>query len=251
MDNNSELENELIKKIVPSKLPVHIAIIMDGNGRWARERGFRDRTKGHEYATTAVRETVRVCNDISIKYLSHFAFSTENWKRPKREVNTLMYLLNKYLKLELKEMLDNNIKLVASGRLDDLPINVRKTLNDVMQKTEKNNGLVLNFCLSYSGRSEIIDAIKKILASNTKNKIDLSKVEENFFRQYLYKPEIPDPDLLIRTSGEVRVSNFFLWQLAYTEIYVTDVLWPDFRKKDLLEAIIDYQKRERRFGKIN
>jgi len=251
MDNKSELEKELIKKIVPSKLPVHIAIIMDGNGRWARERGFRDRTKGHEYATTAVRETVRICNDIGIKYLSLFAFSTENWKRPKEEVNTLMYLLNKYLKLELKEMLDNNIKLVASGRLDDLPQNVRKTLNDVIQKTEKNNGLILNFCLSYSGRSEILDTVKKILAINAKNEIDPSKIEDDFFRQYLYKPEIPDPDLLIRTSGEVRVSNFFLWQLAYTEIYVTDVLWPDFRKKDLLEAIIDYQKRERRFGKIN
>lgn len=251
MDNKSELETELIKKIVPSKLPVHIAIIMDGNGRWARERGFRDRTKGHEYATTAVRETVRICNDIGIKYLSLFAFSTENWKRPKEEVNTLMYLLNKYLKLELKEMLDNNIKLVASGRLDDLPQNVRKTLNDAIQKTEKNNGLILNFCLSYSGRSEILDTIKKILAINAKNAIDPSKIEDDFFRQYLYKPEIPDPDLLIRTSGEVRVSNFFLWQLAYTEIYVTDVLWPDFRKKDLLEAIIDYQKRERRFGKIN
>jgi len=251
MDNYSESEKELLKKIESSKLPAHIAIIMDGNGRWARERGFKDRTKGHEYATTAVRESVKICSDLGIKYLSLFAFSTENWQRPKKEVNTLMRLLNKYLKLELKELLENNIKLVASGRLDDLPSNVRKTLLDVIKQTEKNTGLVVNFCLSYSGRSEIIDAIKKILSQNRMNEILPDKIGENFLKDYLYQPTIPDPDLLIRTSGEFRISNYFLWQLAYTEIYVTDILWPDFRKKDLLKAVVDYQKRERRFGRIN
>ncbi len=246
MKNKTEPKDELVSKIDRGKLPVHIAIIMDGNGRWARQKGYKDRTKGHEYAINAVKAAVRTCGEIGIKYLSLFAFSTENWNRPKREVNFLMFLLNKYLKSESKELLDNNIKLIVSGRSNDLPSNVQKTLQDIINITKNNDGLVVNFCLSYSGRVEIIDAINKILTQKPQNKID-----EKTFINFLYNPQIPDPDLLIRTSGEFRISNYFLWQLAYTEIYITNVLWPDFSRKDLLEAIIDYQKRDRRFGRID
>lgn len=225
------------------KIPQHIAIIMDGNGRWAKKKGL-PRIEGHRAAIEAVRSTVEAAAKLKIKYLSLFAFSTENWKRPEEEVSALMELLKIYLDKELETMQKNNISFNYIGRIKELDGEVQKKLQYTREETKNNTGLKLYLALNYSGRAEIIDAAKKILQNPPE------KIDEGIFSNYLYDPDLPEPDLLIRTSGEMRISNFFLWQIAYTEIYVTEVLWPDFREKHLIEAIKDFQKRERRFGGI-
>ncbi|MEO0088994.1 MAG: isoprenyl transferase [candidate division WOR-3 bacterium] len=230
---------------MPEKIPTHIAIIMDGNGRWAKKRNL-PRYFGHRAGVDSVREVVRNCAKLGIKYLTLFVFSTENWERPKREVNALMGLLKKLLKSEAKELNENNVRVKAIGQIEKLPKDVKKNLEELIELTRNNTGLTLVLSLSYGGRQEILDAIKKILKKN----LEPEKLNEEEFRKFLYDPEIPDPDLLIRTGGEYRISNFLLFQSAYTEFYFTKTLWPDFREKDLLLAIEDYQKRKRKFGRV-
>jgi len=240
----------LIEKINKDNLPKHLAIIMDGNGRWAKQKGLL-RAFGHENGTKSVRLTVETCAKLGIKNLTLYAFSTENWNRPKLEVDTLMKLLISSLKNELQTLLDNNIRLNSIGNLEMLPKSAQKELLDVIKKTEKNSRMVLTLALSYGSREEIISAIKKISDKVKNNIISLDSIDESIINQHLYTQNLPDVDLLIRTSGEHRISNFLLWQIAYAELYFTDVLWPDFKEDDLYEAIISYQKRERRFGKTS
>lgn len=227
-----------------SSLPKHIAIIMDGNGRWAKQRHL-PRIIGHRAGMKAVRGVVEGCVDLGIEILTLYAFSTENWSRPQREVEALMRLLREYLRKEIRELKDKGVRLKVIGRKNGLPGIVQKELDLAEEQTKDNSKLLLNLALNYGGRQEIVDGINKILATPPSLPID-----EEIFSSYLYTAGIPDPDLLIRTSGEYRLSNFLLWQIAYTEIYVTPTLWPDFRKKDLVEALESYQKRERRFGGI-
>jgi undecaprenyl diphosphate synthase len=236
-----------MQKIGYQKLPQHIAIIMDGNGRWAEKHAF-GRITGHKRGTKSVKLTVRACREIGIKYLTLYAFSVENWLRPKEEVDALMDLLGKYLRSELQDMLDNDIRLTAIGNIEALEEPVREILKETMNKTAHNKGMVLNLALSYGGRDEIIEAVKGILKDSEYGKITSKDLTKELFSRYLYTVDLPDPDLLIRTSGEYRLSNFLLWQTAYTELYFTDVLWPDFRQKHLIDAIADFQRRERRFG---
>ena len=233
--------------IDPNKLPRHIAIIMDGNGRWAKKKNL-GRISGHLKGVDAVREVVTACRELGIKVLTLYAFSIENWKRPAEEVMALMKLLKEYLIKETEEMIQNNIRLNAIGRLEDLPPDVQDVLKKTMEKTEKCDGMILNLALSYGGRSEILHAIQGILSDFGKGRIQSEEMNIQRFSQYLWTKGLPDPDLLIRTSGELRVSNFLLWQIAYTELYVTETLWPDFDRRELLKAIADYQSRERRFG---
>lgn len=228
-------------------LPHHIAIIMDGNGRWAKRRSLK-RLKGHQEGAESVRVIVRTCREIGIKILTLYAFSTENWRRPHHEVKALMTLLKKFLRSELQEMLDNNIRLNAIGQIRRLPEDVQDVLKATMEATQYNTGMLLNLALSYGGRDEIVNAAKKVALDVQKGLMNADDITPQLFSGYLYTKEMPDPDLLIRTSGEMRISNFLLWQIAYSEIYITDILWPDFRKDALLEAVRDYQKRERRFG---
>lgn len=230
-----------------NNLPKHIAIIMDGNGRWARKRGL-PRVMGHRAGIKSVRETVTTCAEFGIKALTLYAFSKENWQRPRKEVNTLMSLLKQYLDKEEKELMDNNIKFISIGEKEQLPKKVQERLNQVEKLTKNNTGLILNLALNYGSRTEIVDAARKIAALVKDNNLKLEELDEKSFSKFLYTKDLPDPDLLIRTSGEMRVSNFLLWQISYAEIYVTKKLWPDFRKKDLIMAIKDFQKRERRFG---
>ena len=236
-----------MEEIDREKLPSHIAIIMDGNGRWARKK-FLNRISGHMKGVDAVREVVTACRELGIKALTLYAFSEENWKRPKEEVTALMGLLKKYLLKEQAEMLKNQIRLSVIGRMEDLPPAVQKTLIETIKKTKQCDGMILNLALSYSGRSEILHAVQDILSDFEKGRIRKEEIDPKRFSQYLWTRDIPDPDLLIRTSGECRISNFLLWQIAYTELYVTDTLWPDFDREELLKAIADYQSRERRFG---
>jgi undecaprenyl diphosphate synthase len=236
-----------MEEIDKENLPHHVAIIMDGNGRWAKKK-FLNRISGHIKAVNAVRVVVTACRELGIKVLTLYAFSTENWKRPADEVNALMGLLKEYLQKECKEMVQNNIKLNAIGRIEDLPLDVQNTLQETMKKTEHCDGMILNLALSYGGRSEILHAVHGILSDFQEGKIKQKDITIQRFSQYLWTHGIPDPDLLIRTSGEFRISNFLLWQIAYTELYVTNTLWPDFNRKELLMAIADYQSRERRFG---
>ena len=240
----------LIEKINKDNLPKHLAIIMDGNGRWAKQKGLL-RAFGHENGTKSVRLTVETCAKLGIKNLTLYAFSTENWNRPKLEVDTLMKLLISSLKNELQTLLDNNIRLNSIGNLEMLPKSAQKELLDVIKKTENNSRMVLTLALSYGSREEIISAIKKISDKVKNNIISPDSIDESIINQHLYTQNLPDVDLLIRTSGEHRISNFLLWQIAYAELYFTDVLWPDFKEDDLYEAIISYQKRERRFGKTS
>jgi undecaprenyl diphosphate synthase len=230
-----------------NKLPRHIAIIMDGNGRWAKKKSL-SRISGHLKGVDAVKGVVTGCRELGIKVLTLYAFSIENWKRPAEEVMALMKLLKEYLIKETEEMIQNNIRLNAIGRLRDLPSDVQDVLKETMQKTEKCDGMILNLALSYGGRSEILHAIQGILSDLQKGRIQSEEINIQRFSQYLWTKGLPDPDLLIRTSGELRVSNFLLWQIAYTELYVTETLWPDFDRDELLKAIADYQSRERRFG---
>ncbi len=249
-DELNEVERELLVSIDPAKLPHHVAIIMDGNGRWAKQRGYLDRIRGHEAGIESVRVAVRACGELGVKALTLYAFSVENWKRPKREVDALMGLLKRFLRDEIPELNENNVRLVVSGRVNDLSEDVRAELSRTMEATSPNTGLVLNLALSYGGRAEIVDAVRAIVEDVQSGRLAPDNINEALFSQYLYHPELGDPDLLIRTSGEMRVSNFLLWQIAYTEFYVTPVLWPDFRRADLYRAILDYQRRERRFGEV-
>jgi len=237
----------MTEEIDKEKLPRHIAIIMDGNGRWAKKKSL-NRIRGHIKGVNAVRQVVTACRELGIKVLTLYAFSIENWRRPSEEVNALMGLLKEYLQKECKEMVQNNIRLNAIGRIEDLPFDVQMTLRDTMRKTEGCDGMILNLALSYGGRSEIIHAVQGILSDLQKGKVKPEEITIHRFPEYLWTYGIPDPDLLIRTSGEYRISNFLLWQIAYTELYVTETLWPDFDRKELLKAIADYQARERRFG---
>ena len=236
-----------MEEIDKEKLPRHIAIIMDGNGRWAKKKNL-NRISGHIKGVDAVREIVTACRELGIKVLTLYAFSIENWRRPNDEVAALMGLLREYLSKEREEMVQNNIRLSAIGRIEDLPLEVQNTLRETSKKTEQCDGMILNLALSYGGRSEILHAIQGILSDFQKGKIKPEEVNLQRFSQYLWTRGIPDPDLLIRTSGEFRISNFLLWQIAYTELYVTETLWPDFDRKELLKAIAAYQSRERRFG---
>lgn len=236
-------------EIDKNNLPEHIAIIMDGNGRWAKERGF-PRVAGHRAGMKSVKETVRLCNDLGIKVLTLYAFSTENWTRPQKEISTLMRILREYLRKEINELHQKNVKIDFMGRIDELPELVQQDLKLAKEKTANNTGLLLNVALNYSGRADIIDGVKKLIIDIENKKCRKEDVNEALFEKYLYTTDLPEPDLLIRTSGEMRISNFLLWQIAYTEIYVTPTYWPDFSKEHLLSAIIDYQKRERRFGGV-
>jgi len=236
--------------IDPEKLPKHIAIIMDGNGRWAKQRG-KLRVFGHENGVEAVRKSVEHCARLQIEYLTLYAFSTENWNRPKFEVETLMRLLVASLRKELKTLTKNNIRLKAIGRLDFLPKKVSKELTEVIEKTSTNTGMTLTLALSYGSREEIKTAIKEIGAKVKNNIISPENIDEAVINNHLYTHFLPDVDLLIRTSGERRISNFLLWQIAYAELYFIDVFWPDFSEQHLMQAIISYQNRERRFGKTS
>jgi len=233
-----------------NNLPSHIAVIMDGNGRWAKKKGAM-RIFGHRNAIQAVKDVTESCGELGIKYLTLYAFSTENWSRPKEEVDGLMELLVSTIKQEIKTLMDNNVKLITIGNTAHLPGDCQKNLVWAMDKTKDNKGLTLILALSYSGRWEIIEGIKALTTDIQNNKIKASEISEKLFENYLQTSGIPDPELLIRTSGEMRVSNFLLWQIAYTEFFITPTLWPDFRKEHLYEAIHAYQKRERRFGKTS
>ncbi len=233
--------------IDPNRLPEHVAIIMDGNGRWAKKK-LMNRVRGHEKGTDVVREIVRASREIGIPYLTLYAFSEENWKRPQMEISALMNILKRFLKSELPEMQENGIKLQAIGRTEKLPEDTKKMLHDIIEKTADNKDMVLTLALSYGGRQEITDAVRKIASRVERNEITSNDITEELISNCLYTGVIPDPDLLIRTSGEYRISNFLLWQIAYTEIYITPTLWPDFNKDEYLTAIKDFQKRDRRFG---
>jgi len=232
------------------EIPRHIAIIMDGNGRWAKQKG-ESRIFGHRRGVTSVRETVETCGQLGVKYLTLYTFSTENWKRPKDEVTVLMKLLIKALKDETDRLHENDVKLIATGNLDKLPDRVHQELVDGMEKTKNNKLMTLNLALSYSGRWDIINAIHKIYDDCKNNVISIEDITEKNFSDYLVTKDIPDPDLMIRTGGEYRISNFLLWQLAYSEIYIDTVFWPQFRREHLYKAIEEYQKRERRFGLVS
>ncbi len=232
------------------RLPRHVAVIMDGNGRWAKKKG-NPRIYGHRNAITAVRETVEAAGELGIEYLTLYAFSTENWNRPRTEIDALMSLLVATINNETKTLLDNNVRLRTIGDVESLPVQVASHLSEAIEKTKNNTGLNLVVALSYSSRWEIIEAVKKIARDVKKGIIDNEQITNNVFESYLNTAEIPDPELLIRTSGEYRVSNYLLWQIAYTELYFTPTLWPDFRREHFYKAIADYQCRERRFGKIS
>jgi undecaprenyl diphosphate synthase len=248
---NSKKLREIEKLVEAGKeLPVHVAVIMDGNGRWAKKRGL-PRVAGHHEGVKSVRSIVESCGELGIKYLTLYTFSKENWRRPKSEVTALMRLLISTLRKELQELHKKNVKLTAIGNLNDLPAPVRDELIDAIHYTRYNTGLVLNLALSYSGREEIVDAIKSIAEDVKSGRISIEDITEELISNYLYTAHMPDPDLLIRTSGEMRISNFLLYQVAYTEIYITRTLWPDFRKQEFYDALLHYLKRERRFGMVS
>jgi undecaprenyl diphosphate synthase len=240
----------LAESINKDNLPKHLAIIMDGNGRWAKQKGLL-RAFGHENGTKSVRTVVETSAKLGIENLTLYAFSTENWNRPKLEVDLLMELLINSLKNELKTLQENNIRLNSIGNLDLLPKSAQKKLQEVIETTKTNSRMVLTLALSYGSREELINAVKNISNKVKNNIISVDKIDESIINQHLYTRDLPEVDLLIRTSGEHRISNFLLWQIAYSELYFTDVLWPDFKEDDLYEAIISYQKRERRFGKTS
>ncbi len=238
------------KKKNDLKVPEHVAIIMDGNGRWAELHG-NDRIFGHRQGVEAVRSTVEGAGEAGVRFLTLYAFSTENWNRPKEEVDALMALLVNAIIQETDNLNGKNVRLAAIGDLESLPKDAQARLQEAIAKTSQNTGLCLVLALSYSGRWEILQAVRRIAEDIKKGKIDESLIDDHLFGSYLSTANIPDPELLIRTSGEYRVSNFLLWQIAYTEFYFTNKLWPDFRKEDLFEAILDFQRRERRFGKTS
>ncbi|GAA3765721.1 isoprenyl transferase [Flavobacterium ginsengiterrae] len=240
----------LLDSIDQTNLPKHLAIIMDGNGRWAKQQGFL-RAFGHENGTKSVKKTITTCAKLGIEYLTLYAFSTENWNRPKLEVEALMKILINSLKKELVTLQENNIRLNAIGNLEKLPKSAQKELLDVIDKTKNNTRLTLTLALSYGSREELVNAVRAISDKVKNNIISIDTIDDSIINEHLYTQNLPDVDLLIRTSGEHRISNFLLWQIAYAELYFTNVLWPDFKDQDLYEAIISYQKRERRFGKTS
>jgi undecaprenyl diphosphate synthase len=240
----------IVDTINKDNLPKHLAIIMDGNGRWAKQKGFL-RAFGHENGTKSVRTVVETSAKLGIENLTLYAFSTENWNRPKLEVELLMELLINSLKNELKTLQENDIRLNSIGNLDLLPKSAQKKLHEVIETTKSNSRMVLTLALSYGSREELINAVKNISNKVKNNIISIDNIDESIINEHLYTRDLPEVDLLIRTSGEHRISNFLLWQIAYSELYFTDVLWPDFKENDLYEAIISYQKRERRFGKTS
>jgi undecaprenyl diphosphate synthase len=242
-------EEGMVSHIDFDRLPRHIAIIMDGNGRWARTRNL-PRVAGHRAGIEAVRDVVETSARLGCQVLTLYAFSVENWKRPRPEVETLMALLREYLRRELRTLQKNNIAFNVIGRLEELSPAVQRELRRGMEATRGNDGLLFNIALSYGGRAEIVDACNRILSARAGADGPTPPLDEATFARYLYTAGQPDPDLLIRTSGELRISNFLLWQIAYAEIWVTETLWPDFRKRELLQAILDYQKRERRYGRV-
>jgi len=246
-DKEKNMSKNILKNIDLNRLPKHIAIIMDGNGRWAQMRGM-PRTMGHRAGVEALKKIVRFCNDLGIKYLTVYAFSTENWKRPIEEVSSLMNLLLYYFKKEVDALHKNNVKIVISGNWEELPEKIADQIRKSMIKTQNNSGLILNIALNYGGRSEILFACKNICTDVLNGDLCIDKIDEKLFEQYLYTYGLPDPDLLIRPSGELRISNFLLWQIAYSELWFTQTYWPDFKEEDLICAIYDYQTRERRFG---
>ncbi|MFI5250832.1 MAG: isoprenyl transferase [Bacteroidota bacterium] len=231
-------------------IPCHIAIIMDGNGRWANKRGL-PRIAGHSEGVESVRDTVEACGQLGVKYLTLYAFSTENWKRPKEEVSMLMRLLMRALRDETDKLYKNNVSVHAIGDISALPVEVQTELNDAIEKTKTNTGLNLFLALSYSGRWDLTRAMKSLALDVKNDKIDIGQIDDNLITNYLTTRDVPDPDLLIRTSGEFRISNFLLWQLAYSEIYISEQYWPEFRRDELYKAIRNYQQRERRFGLVS
>jgi undecaprenyl diphosphate synthase len=241
---------DLLPTIDATNLPKHLAIIMDGNGRWAKQKGLL-RSLGHESGTKSVKKIIEASAALGIEYLTLYAFSTENWNRPKLEVETLMRVLINSLKKELITLQKNNIKLNAIGNLEKLPNSAQKELLDVINKTKDNTQMTLTLALSYGSREELVNAVKNICSKVKNNIISIDTIDDSIINEHLYTQNLPDVDLLIRTSGEHRISNFLLWQIAYAELYFTDILWPDFKEQDLYEAIISYQKRERRFGKTS
>jgi undecaprenyl diphosphate synthase len=241
---------DLLQNIDKNNLPKHLAIIMDGNGRWAKQQGLL-RAFGHESGTKSVKIIIETCARLGIENLTLYAFSTENWNRPKLEVDTLMKILIKSLKKELTTLQSNNIKLNTIGNLEKMPQSAQKELLDVIEKTKNNTTMTLTLALSYGSREEIINVVKNISDKVKNNIISIDSIDDSIINEHLYTQNLPDVDLLIRTSGEHRISNFLLWQIAYAELYFTAVLWPDFKEQNLYEAIISYQKRERRFGKTS
>jgi undecaprenyl diphosphate synthase len=237
----------LARAIDPARLPAHIAIIMDGNGRWARRRGL-PRIAGHKAGVAPLRTAVDTCARLGLRALTVYAFSVENWKRPRTEIETLWRLLRHYLRAEMPEMHRNGVRFHAIGRLDELPRMVRDELEEAMRETRANRGLQVNLAINYGGRAELVDAVRSLVEDVQRGAISSEAIDEAAISARLYTAGLPDPDLLIRTSGEMRVSNFLLWQIAYAELYVTETLWPDFTRTELLRAILDYQKRDRRFG---
>lgn len=233
-----------------NEVPRHVAIIMDGNGRWAAERGL-PRTAGHHAGMGALRRTIRAAGELGIEVLTVFAFSTENWKRPKAEVDFLMRLPQEFLKTDLPELMEKNVRVRMSGNREGLPLHTLQAVDTAIEKTKTNTGMILNFALNYGSRAEIVAAVRKIAFLAAEGKLDPQTIDENRFNQYLFTADLPDPDLLIRCSGEIRLSNFLLWQLAYAELWFTDVYWPDFKGEHLLAAIEAFRRRDRRFGGIN
>jgi undecaprenyl diphosphate synthase len=246
---NSSDSSGLPEDLDKTRLPAHVAIIMDGNGRWAKKH-FLSRIKGHEKGSEAVRTIVRACREFGIAFLTLYAFSTENWQRPKSEIDALMALLIKFLKSEQKELLENDIRLHVIGQIQRLPAQVQQALRDTMNLTQKNSGLQLNLALSYGSRAEIVRMVRHIARKSKDRQIDPENINADIVAQHLYTKGIPDPDLLIRTSGEMRISNFLLWQIAYAEIHVTPTYWPDFGREEFYRILKDFQTRERRFGQI-
>lgn len=243
----SQDEEKLLAQLDLTRLPCHVAIIMDGNGRWAQRRGL-PRTFGHRAGVESLRQTVQLCAELGIQYFTVYAFSTENWKRPKDEVDVLMNLLVEYLHKEIQELCRNNVRIHSIGRIQELPAHAREALAMARSRTRDNQGLVLNLALNYGGRTELVDAVRAIARKIAAGNLSPEHINESTIAAHLYTSGQPDPDLLIRPSGDCRVSNFLLWQLSYTEFWLTNVMWPDFRRVHLLQALVDFQRRERRFG---
>jgi len=244
------IEEDLLEKIDFGRLPRHVAVIMDGNGRWAKARNL-PRVEGHRSGIASVRDIVETAARLELQVLTLYAFSVENWKRPRYEVATLMMLLKEYIQKELTTLMENDIRFVPIGRIDGLDTSVQRELDRAVEATANNKGLRFQIALNYGGRAEIVDTVNRIVRALREKSVDDFAIDEDFFSSYLYTANVPDPDLLIRTSGELRVSNFLLWQIAYAEIHVTKVLWPDFRRRNLYEAIVDFQTRERRYGGVS
>lgn len=244
---DKEVREEILGR---GRLPRHIAVIMDGNGRWAKERGL-PRIAGHREGVKAVRDVVEACGELGVQVLTLYTFSTENWRRPEDEVSALMNLLIRTLRKEVEELIQNNVRLVTLGNIDRLPEKAKKGMLEAIESTRNNSGLVLSLALNYGGREEILYAVRRLAREVEAGTVRPESIDTQMIHDRLYTAEFPDPDLMIRTSGEFRISNFLLWQAAYTEIHITDVRWPDFRRADLYEAIRDYQNRERRFGKVS